>query len=46
MNLGIFLTVQESGLKLALGAIPLFSPCLHIFTLHTKYLLPKIHRLL
>ena len=45
MKWRIFLMVQEFGLKLALDAILLSSPCIHIFTLHTKYLPPRIHRL-
>lgn len=45
MNWSIFLMAQKFGLKLALGVIPLSSPCLHSFTFHTNYLLPRIHRL-
>lgn len=37
---------EDFDLKLALGTIPLFSPCLHIFILHTKYLPPRIYKLL
>lgn len=44
MDWGIFLMVQEFGLKLTLGATPLSFPCLHTFTLYIKHLPPQIHR--